>query len=757
MAVEVQFTEAAFHRMIAEAVQEQLYRTCVPGGAGPLVDHLDVGAAPIAIAAGDKAGTVAIRLPVDVFAVTQDELRAAPNATPAAALAPRDTMTVVLALTVQGTAVTIRAARREPSGLDAIPGLGPVADALVGSLPPVERDLGELFDGLSLPRPAGSAAEAGAGVVALRFDAAGPLANRLAPGQEWGVFLDGAAVVSLVAARIAATPAAQSAQLTPRWAPQDATPAVVIDFSRKFDVPDPFSAAVSGSVTTTLTLPASPRPALLLGVSWSFGLHVAGLPGFAETVAENLAKPFVAQLVGQEAGLRLTGPTSGEREQPLPRLDFAGARLSYGSLVATAEGMTLGGATRVMPAPRDTLSITPLPFGVPSILVFCSQQAKTGSDRPPRTVSADAQSVSGGVTFSNHGRYCGVEMGEVPPGLLRFLNQPPPGDTESVGTVAFRMSARAAAAVDRDVNFTLRTARGVRRVELGQPQVVIDAEGNVANVRIDFIPDCLHIPPGRDFGASWGLDGEQVVDPGRFRPPPFEDPSWSRVLSEAGGVVVQLVTLDGLEPGELLQLRTPFHALDVTAAADGTARVPVILAVGGQVTPATLERVNRKSLAGHVSVQSAAFRPRITLPDAEAFAIGAGEDGRVLLGRREGNTWVADAIALAGPEAVQRLDAEAGQRLAELNPQPLPPAEDSLVKAAGLDGVAEVATIPGFETVGLAVARLADGSAVLLEGGREGARVAGRFEGPMGRVAVAGPVAVTRAGGQLAVMEVIAR
>jgi hypothetical protein len=111
----------------------------------------------------------------------------------------------------------------------------------------------------------------------------------------------------------------------------------------------------------------------------------------------------------------------------------------------------------------------------------------------------------------------------------------------------------------------VKTARCVRLADLGvPPKIVVDANGQVTNANDNYVDDCHYIDPNNDI--RWRHD-DLVI--------PLEHPDWSELIT--AGLDVQLVTLNGLERGELVQFRSARHQIDVTADQNGRAMVPVLL------------------------------------------------------------------------------------------------------------------------------------------------------------------------------------
>ena len=113
--------------------------------------------------------------------------------------------------------------------------------------------------------------------------------------------------------------------------------------------------------------------------------------------------------------------------------------------------------------------------------------------------------------------------------------------------------------------------------------------GNVTNYSLIRIDNCpIAVDPWyqvfQNFNPLWNVD------------PPE---SWVDSIDQVAAFEVQIITVAGLEPGELVTFNQPL--LDggltvVSAAIEGQAVLPVILAVRSSAEQATLARANRAAL-----------------------------------------------------------------------------------------------------------------------------------------------------------------
>jgi hypothetical protein len=298
-----------------------------------------------------------------------------------------------------------------------------------------------------------------------------------------------------------------------------------------------------------------------------------------------------------------------------------------------------------------------------------------------------------------------------------------------------------AVGVTEDVTIVLQTSGGVRLVNFGHPVLDVDPTGNVA-FDVICIDNCFKLTPGQDHVIKW-ITGKGSGGADELKPPPMEDPNWTRLLSGGRGLEVQLVALSDLEPGELVSHRSPTHSIDVTADADGRALVPVFVPLDDNNAELSLERFNRRSLAGKFRVKATSFVRRAAVERGLHERLEAGRDGGATLTRTLVDGIYREVISAEGIRLAvgkipghQRRVVFQSQLITSLQPQPLPPKGDAV---AGLDGVADVIPIPGFESELVSMARMRDGSAVVLSVDSSGrSRVAGRFSGPIGRLTADG-------------------
>jgi len=751
MSIELQIQSSILAAITARAVQARLRTTCFQPIGAVYIDHADVAAAPVELITANAA--VRLRIPLDVFFVPRLAVLAAPNAVPTGATGPAKTVVVVLEMAATGAVVSLRCV-----GVEGAEDANDVICQAVGSL--VNLNLAATLGGLGMPTPGSSRVDLIGGIVAIRFEPAGAPAAHLFPGHDWGMFLDGVSVEQLAMLKVPNNLRSRFSSLTmdPHWRPAGDKPHVDIDYAGQVALPDPFwfSADADGVIGFGFSLTPAPLPRLRTTVHWTLNVNISGvgiIDGWAEDYATRKIKnSFDVASIG---GTKIDEHTFSI-DSPLPDVSFGGARFGYASAVASPAGMTIGGAVRLPLDPgRDIVHPSASKFGPYLLITTCRNLAKSGSGEPPNVAALDEAKTYATVHLEGFGKFCGVEC--VSPGnwIEPYIKQS--GDTPEV---MIAIPAAVAIGIVKSVGLIMRTARGVRLVDLGiPPLVILDANGNVSNARIDYIPDCLYI--NVEHGIKWaeagGLADQSVVNP------PLEHPDWTTYLGRHHGVNVQLVTLSALKPGELIQFRSPNHAVDVTADRNGRALVPVLLPVANDPGPASLIRVNRQSIAGHFTVRAAIFVDQASLPAGRQHRFASSVDGTAVLTTEfDDHIDVHEIGPLGAPILLKRETAciqeyrggvaqtvPSNEEVA-LNPQPLPPQEvvtsacnPLLAQSINLPGIISLVAVPGFPGAPIGVATLADGSMLVLDFGEDGtARVAGTFAGPIGVLDVSGDWAI---------------
>ncbi|PTR44725.1 hypothetical protein C8K38_103222 [Rhodococcus sp. OK611] len=737
MAVEVQLSLPSFKQAIANMVQDRLYYACFPAQAGVFVDHVDVSGLP-EVLPGD-GGTIIVRLAIDVYLVNEQELEAFKNQDqlPPDAAAPRGRLSVDYRISISGTELSIIL----DDGPHSVPP-NPVFDALLNSMrgnlpaiPPVPFD--GILTSLGAPLPTVSGVELLPEILTIRFDPSGPAVPHLFPGQEWGVYIDGPGVESLILSRLPGR-GVPGLTRTPRWTPMGNLPRVTVNVRLKPDLPDGLSAEGNGVASANLTVVATQPAALRVTINWSPPVVDLGpaVPGFLDNAVERIVREFLDKTFdpGRFGGTKIDA-RSFFIDIGLPTVALAGAMLEYRSLVSDQSGMTLGGRVRQMHVESGTLRIDVTPFGRPTVHGTCRHDGE-----PPKRLDVTQVRCLAGVSISSYGAFCGVTLLTAGP-ADRYLDSPANGDrSETITGVSFDLPGLVAIGVTDDVEFIIRTSRGVRYINLGHPVIEFDEKGNVIFTP-QWVWDCLTLTPedqsAIDFAKGKGGSADSL------KKPPFEDPNWASMLAGGRGFGVQLISLNRLQPGELLRYRSISHDISVSADSNGNAVVPIFYSFTEDSRSMRLERINRQSLDGRFNTRARSFVRHARLDEGTENNIEEGIDGGVTLTRVFGREvrreeFTSDGIRIIVDVSSDDENLSVGGEEVALNPQPLPPKEMADI-ASRLPGVLEVIPIPGFEDEPLAVARMADDSAVLLELDSSGdGRVAGSFSGPIGKVATAG-------------------
>jgi hypothetical protein len=345
-------------------------------------------------------------------------------------------------------------------------------------------------------------------------------------------------------------------------------------------------------------------------------------------------------------------------------------------LTATDAGMTVAGSVFLgAPARTDTLRLSHSGFGgPPQLIVFCSQGATPDTHFVPP--GQDAHAVAR-VVLENCGRFGDVEF--LTAGVAPYVTAPAPGAKEE--TCHLTVDITPGAGFAEPIRMIVRTARGVRLVDLGVPPGPPDPDAQAFLPELIYIDDCLHEPTlpqtVQDWQAWWEEQKQMIWGPG----------DWDTFVQGAQGFTTQLVTVGGLGAGEIVRLTTPTHRIEVIADGEGRAVLPAIVRADARGR-ATIQRLNREPLTRLVESRAA----------------------RVFL--RTG-----------GPQQVLEPVAQA-------------------VAPVDLPGLAATYPVPGFPDAPVAIAEMADGERLVVDLRGAVPRVAGTFAGPIGHVDLAADRAV---------------
>ncbi|GGM90506.1 hypothetical protein GCM10011609_29400 [Lentzea pudingi] len=677
MSVELQVRTATLAEMIGRGLSARLRLFCPPPVGNVHIDHIDVSGMPARCV--QVGAAVHLRLGLDVYLVSRDEVLA--GGVPPGSRTPADHAVLVLEIAVEGGELAVRCVGLET----ALP-----VDRLVARIGVVLLfDLGAALAALGTGTWGHARVETVEDVVAVRFDPHGPATRRVGD-EDWCLFVDDASMGDLASRGIAD---ALHARLTgpavvPHWRPRHGRPNLDIDYSGKVDVPDPFTASVSGTLWCGLSFTTPPFDVLRTSVVYSVHVDLGPLaPGAVESAVED---GIAAALDPAALGGMRTGPTSFTLDRPLPRLGTPdGVRFWYGSLTATEAGMTIAGSVFLgAPARTDTLRVSNSGFGgPPELMVFCSQGATPDTGFVPP--GPDAHAVAR-VLLGNCGRFGDVEF--LTPGIAPYVTAPVPGAKEETCQLTVNLGPEAV--FTEPIRMIVRTARGVRLIDLGvpsRPGPPGDDDVPGAVPELIYVDDCLHeqAPPQtlQDWQAWWEEQQQMVWGPG----------DWDTFVQGAQGFTTQLVTVGGLDGGEIVRLTTPTHRIEVTADGEGRAVLPAIVRADARGR-ATIQRLNRAPLTRLVESREA----RVFLRTA-----GPGQ-----------------GLAPAGQAAPQ----------------------------VDLPGLAATYNVPGFTDAPVAIAEMTDGERLVVDLRGAAPRVAGTFAGPIGHVDLTTGRAVTTNGQEFSIV-----
>ena len=786
MTIELQLRTGALVTLTRQTLRQSLRTACIPPGPGLSIDHVEVSGADFPVQQVGSA--VEMRVPTDVFVVTDAQLLAAPNATPQGATVPAGGVVFPVRLEVQtadepapggsGTRrrTWLRLVARKPL-IDGLPDpLRPVVDpllqALVDTMPTPRVEITDLLEILLAGDLAQVSVVVGDGVVAVRFGGAGAVTSHLPAGLSWGVYASGDAITRMIRGLI--EPHLRGAlsiiSVDAQYHHDGATPRVSLTAGVMIGI---FGARLGAEIqlSATLQLLPGPSPVLRTAVTWSIDIETALLipivgPVAAlamAPVAEAIATGIVSDALDVTSfGATPTGTTSFVLDRPLPPLQLGLGTLRYDALSADDAGIVLGGALLVGAVANTPFDFSVSPFGGPSRIQLCSLLAKSGSGNPSHESPSLANTqVQASAEFHGVGRFCRVELRSPGGEWLPCGRRPAHGSAADVGTIDVRLNYGVALGMPGPMRLVVRTPRGVRFVDFGHaPPPQFDQAGRLKLVIDAYIPDC-NMMVARERGR-WGIGWRWRRED--FKPVPLELPEWALYVRDGGGVIVQLATLSGLEPGEFIRFRSATHSIHATADAAGRLEMPVVQPMQvAAAAPAFLERVDGRTLQGHVAIETAAFAPLARLPGTLARPAVALPSGGLALTTRAGEAVSRHTVSAHGmlqsaalnPQPLLPVDEGA---LSALNPQPLPPVDDGAwpaerVARLGLQGVKRVTWVPGFHGRCVALADVGPDGHLLLDLRGARTRVAGTFVGPIGPLSTARHLALMDTGEQVVVFQ----
>jgi len=734
MAVEVQIRETVLAQAFMEHVQTQLFTMCLPGIPTIYADHLDTVPGSLAFSDSDHSG-IQISLKIVLYVVGDAEVKAHPNGSPPGASQPLGEIAVLIIIGMQGAVLRVISATSDSSGLPPPPMLRTTVkaaiDTALSSLDGLTLlDAAPIVTALAAVVPASPDLVRGSGFVAIRFGSAGPLVPQLAPDQAFGAFLDGNEATALLIRRLPA-----GLPINVRWMPNGSTPAIGMDFNFEvsplgIDVAS-ITAAATGRVS--LELPAT----LKLAVSWT--LDLGGVIDLLEPMARKLVRQFIRQQVKSTLpGAVHDGAQSFHFTIALPTVPtLLGAQPLWGSISSNAAGMTIGGpVVSASPGRRETLWTRVDPFGKPTWWGRCRERARAGDGSPPTEFEEAQLTVHGGVSLGDAGALCSAEILSPNQWLMNHT-------TPRLTGMGFTLPIAVAEKITKDVRILIRTARGSRFIDLGKPRIVRDEDGKLADVQRNWIPDCLMLT-----GAMLKLATGARLTVDDLKPRPLEEPNWMRQLGVERGVNSHILTISGLEPGEMVTLIGTGINIDITANDAGFATVPAFVGLSSTMSETIVQRLSGRRFSGVIRIQTLEFNWLAAVGPADAAAV-SDYHGRARVSRRMGDTVVVEDYLPNEMESFIRVDPR-GETF--LNPQPLPPSPPDALRLAAEAGLEDIETAlfqPGTVRGDPVIVRMRDGSGLVVVTDGRRARVAGRYAGPLVGMLVDGGFAVAVSGGLL--------
>jgi hypothetical protein len=726
MGFDVQVHTKSIVTLIENLVQEGFRTRCLPSADDYFVDHVDVVSGTTAVNTTGAGVDFVVKL--NVFVVQSSAVLAAPNGVPAGATSPIGQATITLQLSISSTTTVTMSCTNVDLGVIAV-ALGSsattVQNQIQGAIGTVGTiDVGTMAATIGLPVPSSSSVGIVGTSVLLRFDPTGPGLERLQSGQDWCLFVDANTMVQLVKTKLSAAIKALGSEITSAtigaaWTPTGTTPEVSVSATGKAQVPDPFSGDVFVELLVvfgllhTFIVNDGTSADLTMDVTWHLSVDLGWF-------FDLLVPPFVTQIVVTAItsslnpatfGATALGPHKFELLAPLPHLGFGGATFDYGTVVGLQAGMVLGGAVTIPPNPgTGTLSLSQTTFPNSfTMFVDCSK----GSLSVEPTLATVIASAS--AWFSDAGKICDIHFvspASPPISLAPYLTAPADGTVVESGTIAVTLPGTAALALSKDpqpIQLWVQSARGVRLLDLGAPPVPqLDDHGDVTNYHLVVIDDC---PRAVDpwwrvfhmFNPKWSVD------------PPE---SWTEALDQVDRFETILVEVNNLSAGSLVRFDMPimgFGAGSVFSADEsGRVMVPAVLTARSDDEGARLSTIDRQEL-GEV-VESTAVFERIAVldtPGALSHDLVEATGAALVTSRFAGGR--SQTVRIDGMRIPKVLDAD------QDGADPIEPgSEVGDDVEPDLPGLVGFHPVPGFESEGVRVAELDDGThlAVVERSGR---------------------------------------
>ena len=744
MSIDIQVLSSTLLNFIQAQMQDSFNTTCLPSFGSNYVDHVDVTGATAAIVPAGAEFT----LPVDVYAVDMAMLQASVNGTPTGATSPKGSASIVLTLSITGTTLTLACTdvtfnKALSSWFGSAAGLVALEiKAQIGTVG--SADLSPIFSSLGLPLPTTSGIAQSGTSLFIQFDASGSPIDNLQTGQDWCLFVDSTTMQNVASASVdsalSTVSLITSHTTSATWAPSGTVPQVNVAVAGKVTVPDPLDGSFYMNLSIDFSLqPLIPFPdtELLETVTWSWDAQTGYGPANVDEVQKVAAVLNPASFGGTQIGpnqvnLLVTPPLAYgafSLSQSLPTLSLSGAIFEYGSVVGLTTGMVLGGAVTGIPT-ADTKIVTFEVYPFAEDFAFF-EYCQGGSGNP----TLDNVIAEASATYSDAGKLCAVSflspsnsVGAHPKlDLSLYLGLSPPSGTVTVtGNISFWFDGLVSLAVNstgQPIEILVQTTRGVRIISFGMaPKPEVDSHGDVTNlsrIEVDNCPSAVD-PWYQVFHAYnplWSVD------------PPE---SWVDSLDQVAMFESSIITVGDLPAGELVTFNQPVDGglTIVSAALDGLAIVPALLAVRSFNEQAAMMRANRSTL-GELLISATLFQRVVSLqtPGAVSHQLtGDSNQAEVTTRFADGS---AQTVLINGLGVSLLAGNQAGVSLPSTKRNLATTGTSTVAATASswsidIPGLVKILSVPGFERAPLAVAKLSDGTHLVLSRNSNGAvRVAG--------------------------------
>ncbi|KAH7372163.1 hypothetical protein BKA64DRAFT_649366 [Cadophora sp. MPI-SDFR-AT-0126] len=694
MPLDLQLDGATLRNLVRGYAQEKLSTTCVPPLLGTYLDHVTISDVTMIVSPNQTE----FHLLANIFQTTDAELQANVNQAPPGALTGADRTTITILLTVNQTTLELNLQSTVPGLEDLNP---------IGTF-----DLSPIFGptGLGLPAPTSATFESVQDTLIVRFDPDGEAVNHLQPGQIWGFFISSTSI-AIIANTLLETYHIKeqlpgSVTIGTGWAPRGPVPHVNISINGIHQ-----DLGIGGSVDVGLSvgldLQLDPQRAavgdglLQQIVTWyEPSLDTHGVAEWGEDIVRGKVDEILeSALDPKKLGAIPIGPRSFMREQHLPKLAFGSTKFSYRFITAYQDGMVIGGNV------YSTPKVQTFPLGL-DVRPFPKDFTKTISCRAHGSGPHLGIHVSASAYISNAGKLCSWDVLS-PNGVEPYITvSPDPGQVTDSVSISSTLSMEASQQLSglENVRIRIRTANGVRLVNLGTPPAKLDENGQPTKVNIEKVDDCVHSVEIDPWKLRFGIFNPHWLP---YPPPIIEN------LGRVAAFQSSLVTVNVIEPGEVVTFNQPITGLGpaVFLPNNTTSRVfvPTVLAVRSFDEGANLQKIGHSGF-GEVTLDTKHFScvATLTKPGAISNRISSRSNAdRVTVIHQFADRLEAtqvDPQGLIFEASVEESDrAEAGAHLE---------VETALTKSWKLSGrkILALHPIPGFEGASTVVVELEDGS-----------------------------------------------